>query len=461
MGSSHSAPRRPGSALRRNRGRNNNRNNSERNNSTAESIDEHQPSFFFEESGEFSGPLEFSASLHLGPESSSGANETLIDPFSSSSATRGTRTTETAPSRSPGRRQRPRHNANNASRSGGNQRHIDLLDLSPDYRVQRLEVIRSSRSLRPEHSDEEAETNSNSAGPAATSTSDEEQSSASAAAAPMEPTESFTTPPTYIPAITDTNSPPVYMPSSYQQQIMEHESSDSPYQAPAWGPPVLMAPDGAGPFQGAVVGPPSEPKQEFFPQVSRHQEWMGRSLETLLLGYTSVAPILCLPDDEDDMGSAYETVWGAIRRRSTVSTLGSDLGRRSSLGSRRGSLAGSLGGRSNMHGGTLANYYRRRGTGATAGTGSASGSGSGSGGEPHPPPPVNRRGSAIGGTANRRGSVTVGSGGLSYRRRLSMSTSGDGEERPGTGHGGPNIALSLLARESTGRLHSRNVLPAA
>ena len=185
--------------------------------------------------------------------------------------------------------------------------------------------------------------------------------------------------------------------------------------------------------------PAPVPVQDFFPQGSRHSEWMGRSIETLVLGYGSVAPILCLPEDEDDPDDA-TTMWGQTRRRSTVSTLGSDFGRRSSLGSFPGSRRGSLVGGGHMHGGTLANYYNRRRQNTEGGSSS-------------------RRGSAA--SSGRRGSASHGP---SYRRRLSMNRGGgvggggEGDDHRSSGHGGPNVLLSLLAREVTGRPTSR--LPA-
>lgn len=200
--------------------------------------------------------------------------------------------------------------------------------------------------------------------------------------------------------------------------------------------------------------PTGPPAPDFFPQGSRNREWMGRSLETLILGFGSVVPVLCLPEDEDGVLDD-DTIWGAIRRRSTVSTLGSDYGRRSSLGSvpgshgggRRGSLVGS----GRMHGGTLANFYnRRRGSNSRRGSNQSGTAG--------------RRGSTTG--ASRRGSASHGH--AYHRRRLSISRSSssdsdEGRIGPGSGRGqgGPNIALSLLAREITGRLTVRNVSPAA
>jgi Protein of unknown function (DUF3689) len=115
---------------------------------------------------------------------------------------------------------------------------------------------------------------------------------------------------------------------------------------------------------------------EFFPPVSRDHEWMGRSIESLILGHLSPAPLLeeCSGDMILDLsgmngGSGggtnvqymdpYEAM---LRRRSTASTFGGKgfSRRRSSQGSfpggRRSSLSLSGGGGS-IHGGTLANYY--------------------------------------------------------------------------------------------------------
>ena len=196
--------------------------------------------------------------------------------------------------------------------------------------------------------------------------------------------------------------------------------------------------------QGSDTLPSSHtiPAPDFFPQGSRHNEWMGRSLETLILGFGSVAPVLCLPEDEDDNGDDM-SMWGITRRRSTNSTF--EFGRRSSLGSIPGSRRGSLVGSGNMHGGTLANYYNRRRDGT-----------------------MNRRGSnqsirrgSNQATMGRRGSASHGP---TYRRRLSMGRSVDGSGKADdsrTSFGGPNIALSLLARETTGRLTSRNFMPAS
>ena len=184
-----------------------------------------------------------------------------------------------------------------------------------------------------------------------------------------------------------------------------------------------------------------EEMYEFFPPVSRNHEWMGRSIEALVLGHMARAPMLSLLEDEeapDDDSSGY----AAFRRRSTASTFGGDFSRRrSSAGSfpgsnRRGSLSlmsSPQGG--TMHGGTMANYYNRR--------------------RPMQPMDVDR-------SVDRRRSSTAH--GPSYRRRSSMACSSQG---PSSGQGGgsndhqesgeqraqagPNVLLSLLAREMTGK----------
>lgn len=194
-----------------------------------------------------------------------------------------------------------------------------------------------------------------------------------------------------------------------------------------------------------------EEMYEFFPPVSRYNEWMGRSIEALVLGHLARAPILSLMEDDDasdDASSAYV----AFRRRSTASTFGGDLShaanhRRSSAGSfggnRRGSLSlmtvggGSGGQGAAMHGGTMANYYNRR--------------------RSMQPMDVDRS------TDRRRSSNAHAP---SYRRRSSMAYS-DKQQQGGANNdqpeavqraqAGPNIVLSLLARETTGR--SRTPFP--
>eukprot|EP00934_Nitzschia_sp_Nitz4_P008770 Nitzschia sp. Nitz4//scaffold166_size90379//57971//62599//NITZ4_005064-RA/size90379-processed-gene-0.62-mRNA-1//-1//CDS//3329538217//8760//frame0 len=222
-----------------------------------------------------------------------------------------------------------------------------------------------------------------------------------------------TMPPTYVPPITD----------------MDNHHHNMPYMY------------GSSPDDDTS---PPMPVPDFCPQGSRHNEWMGRSLETLVLGYGAVAPVLCLPEDEDDRGED-SSLWGTTRRRSTVSTLGSDFGHRSSLGSFPGSRRGSLVGSGNMHGGTLANYYNRR-----RGDGNSNSARRGSN-------PTTRRGSNPP-IVSRRGSASHGP---SYRRRMSMTRGSETADESRSTNGGPNVALSLLARELTGRMPNRGNMPAS
>ena len=223
--------------------------------------------------------------------------------------------------------------------------------------------------------------------------------------------------------------------------VPQQESGGPRFQASSSGDGASQNSGGSDDEERGLT-PHAGPVQDyFFPQGSRHSEWMGRSIETLILGHQTVAPILCLPEDEDMNNDPSQDMWGATRRRSTVSTMGSEFGHRSSLGT-MGSRRGSLVGGGNMHGGTLANYYNRRRQATADGAG-------------YERSTVNRRGSAA---SSRRGST---SGGPSYRRRLSMSRGGDGEEHRPSGHGGPNVLFSMLGREVTGMPHSRNPMPAA
>jgi hypothetical protein len=316
---------------------------------------------------------------------------------------------------------------------------------SPDPRrdgLLRLSVIQSSRSLRPDELDLDIA---------------EDESFSTDADHPQSPAR----------------RPPSRNINYTQDEESYLETPPPPNPPLVWGPPVLVADevpfvpgnDAAQHHQTADhsrdlvhesssvatdedhdgITPSVGPAPDFFPQGSRHNEWMGRSLETLLLGYASVAPMLCLPEDEDDRGED-TSMWGTTRRRSTVSTLGSEFGRRSSLGSFPGSRRGSLVGGGHMHGGTLANYYNRRRQTVEGGNVSRRGSAAS----------TSRHGSM--GGASRRGSASHGP---SYRRRLSVSRSNEGEEMRSTAHGGPNVVMSLLARETTGRQTSRNLKPAA
>lgn len=273
-------------------------------------------------------------------------------------------------------------------------------------------------------------------------TSDQEKSSRQSQQQPVSPMESSRqtwSREQVIPTIDTTEQE--YISTITESNVVVHTPTSMPY---------LIHHDGGSVTGDDEHGPNVDiPAPDFFPQGSRYCEWMGRTLETLILGYGAVAPILCLPEDEDDRGDDF-SMWGQSRRRSTVSTLGSDFGRRSSVGSFAGSRRGSLvGGGGNMHGGTLANYYNRRrpnndGGNMPRNTNQSSRRGSNQ-------PPMHRRGSA--------------SHGPTYRRRMSMSRSSSGdsadEPRSGATNGGPNIVLTLLARETTGRLSSRNFKPAA
>ena len=195
-----------------------------------------------------------------------------------------------------------------------------------------------------------------------------------------------------------------------------------------------------------------EEMYEFFPPESRYNEWMGRSIEALVLGHMANAPMLSLMEDDDasdDASSAYV----AFRRRSTASTFGGDFShnhRRSSAGSfaagnRRGSLSLMTNGGQNgsMHGGTMASYFNRR--------------------RPTQPMDVDR-------SVDRRRSSNAHA--PSYRRRSSLACStsqgqqqhqGDQPEAEQRAQAGPNIVLSLLAREATGRSKTPypNMAPAA
>lgn len=184
---------------------------------------------------------------------------------------------------------------------------------------------------------------------------------------------------------------------------------------------------------------------DFFPQVSRNHEWMGRSIESLLLGHVARAPVLQLAETQEEAEEAAE--FYAARRRSTASTFGGGPAyarRRSSQGSFPGGRRGSLS-LSGGHGGTLANYHSRR----------------------RPvPTDVDRTYSSD--RQGRRGSTSHTP---MYRRRSSMAASGSvtgagttspsDEANPSRGSGskaGPNVTLTLMARESTGKsLFPRNI----
>ena len=197
---------------------------------------------------------------------------------------------------------------------------------------------------------------------------------------------------------------------------------------------------------------------EFFPRLSHNNEWMGRSIESLILGHVSAAPILVLEDyhhgsgvDDGSFSGSSGGDYLIFRRRSTASTFGGGGRRRSSQGSsfmggRRGSL--SLVG--NVHGGTLANYFSHRRRQQQYHHASAD--------------YVDR---SYNDRMGRRGSATTT--GTMYRRRSSVATTASTSERSiGLQEGendnnrnnstsgdksitGPNIVFSILARETTGK----------
>ena len=174
----------------------------------------------------------------------------------------------------------------------------------------------------------------------------------------------------------------------------------------------------------------------FQPHVSRHFEWMGRSVESLILGHVSATPILAQPEDDDlflsDTSSHNRS--SSSRRASMEYTELSPLDymmRRSSLDisirgsmhvedsqsvdSQQGSLSTNGSSHHHMQGGTLANYYNQ----------------------------TNRRrsiGMELPNISNHRATSRRRS--MARRRVHALSRS----ERIA----GPNIVLSLFAREITG-----------
>jgi len=170
----------------------------------------------------------------------------------------------------------------------------------------------------------------------------------------------------------------------------------------------------------------------FHLQASRHYEWMGRSIESLILGQRSLTPILALPEEEDYYYQSDNSshTHDASRRASLECIHRSSLDfitRRSSLDatargsihlmdlhqlvdSSRGSLSNAGSSHHRMHGGTLANYYNH----------------------------TNRR------TSNGMDFPNISNHRVTPRRhRVSISS----RSEQGAG---PNITLSLLAREITG-----------
>ncbi len=164
-------------------------------------------------------------------------------------------------------------------------------------------------------------------------------------------------------------------------------------------------------------------QQDFYPPLCRHFEWMGRSIESLVLGHQSVAPILAVLDEDHEGRSPHLPAL----RRGTMGSEYSYYSRRGSLASLPGNHRGSLsfGGAAAvppMHGGTLANYYNRR-----------------RGNQANDSERVHSTG--------RRGSLSFAP---AYRRRSSSGVSCISEDSS-RGQGGPNLVFSLLAREVTGQ----------
>jgi len=185
---------------------------------------------------------------------------------------------------------------------------------------------------------------------------------------------------------------------------------------------------------------------EFFPRPSRNHEWMGRSIESLVLGHASVAPILALEAETDDDTSASDQFL-AFRRRSTASTFGGrELRRRSSQGtSYPGQRRGSLSLTGNVHGGTLANYYsnrRRQQQQMNTPTDFVDRSFN---------ERMGRRGSATttGPMFRRRSSVATNGSERSGSNNMDMDTNAEATSR--TNNHGPNAIFSILARETTGK----------
>ena len=146
---------------------------------------------------------------------------------------------------------------------------------------------------------------------------------------------------------------------------------------------------------------------DFVPSASPHHEWMGRSIETLVLGHMmSPTPMLSTAEDDmDDTDGSHDTADNFWMRRSSLSTRGSLDGSSLDFLNRGSSLDFGV---RRPHGGTLANYYNR---------------------------------------GNRRHSSRQ----RQRRTSTSSSISSSSHQSPANSTPGPNIVLSLLAREATGR----------
>ena len=187
---------------------------------------------------------------------------------------------------------------------------------------------------------------------------------------------------------------------------------------------------------------------DFYPPFSQNREWMGRSIESLLLGHMARAPLLQLPDDHSDGDDPHDTGSGDpfFRRRSTASTF--NARRRSSSWGRRGSLSLSTpptqGGR--YQGGTLANYYNHRRAPPSPPLLELVGDNLPPPSPPHHYSPSYRRGLiALAPMTRRRGSMQHGSGSTHEGAAAQSSNN------PKNNGAGPNVLLHLLAREGTGR----------
>jgi hypothetical protein len=211
----------------------------------------------------------------------------------------------------------------------------------------------------------------------------------------------------------------------------------------------------ATPREESPAFPPEEDEYvEFYPPISHDHEWMGRSVESLILGHAAPAPILALHESLDE-----ETEWWdctSYRRRSTASTFGGDL-RRSSQGSFPGGRRGSLSLSGNFQGGTLASYNqsRRRALQQQSGTDYDRSYIS-----------FDRRRASISSSnqpMNRRRSSTASSVvSLETQQQLAQHQqqqqyNHQQQPRAGTDGGnrnrrlGPSVVLSIMARESTGK----------
>ena len=62
---------------------------------------------------------------------------------------------------------------------------------------------------------------------------------------------------------------------------------------------------------------------DFDPPVSQNNEWMGRSIETLMLGYLAAAPVLALPEAEVSEQAVCKCAEEKCTRRTSVSSLDS------------------------------------------------------------------------------------------------------------------------------------------